>query len=79
MKKRNDIKKEIKKNKKTKDSVVNKRRNQKEPDLWKEIRSKLNPLGKAYNKFREKQRITKQREEENNQLSIDATEPPQGE
>mgnify|MGYP000285902057 CR=1 FL=1 len=64
MKKRNDIKKEVKKIKKTKDSMVNKRRNQSEPDLWKEIRSNLKPLGKAYNKFREKRRIAKQKEEE---------------
>ena len=64
MKKRNDIKKEVKKIKKTKDSIVNKRRNQSEPDLWKEIRSNLKPLGKAYNKFREKRRIAKQKEEE---------------
>jgi len=64
MKKRNDIKKEVKKIKKTEDSKVNKRRNQREPDLWKEIRSNLKPLGKAYNKFREKRRIAKQKEEE---------------
>ena len=64
MKKRNDIKKEVKKIKKTEDSKVNKRRNQSEPDLWKEIRSNLKPLGKAYNKFREKRRIAKQKEEE---------------
>ena len=64
MKKRNDIKKEVKKIKKTVDSMVKKRRTQREPDLWKEIRSNLKPLGKAYNKFREKRRITKQKEEE---------------
>jgi len=64
MKKKNDIKKEVKKIKKTEDSKVNKRRNQSEPDLWKEIRSNLKPLGKAYNKFREKRRIAKQKEEE---------------
>ena len=64
MKKRNDIKKEVKKIKKTEDTMVNKRRNQKQPDLWKEIRSNLKPLGKAYNKFREKRRIAKQKEEE---------------
>ena len=64
MKKRNDIKKEVKKIKKTEYSKVNKRRNQREPDLWKEIRSNLKPLGKAYNKFREKRRIAKQKEEE---------------
>ena len=64
MKKRNNIKKEVKKNKKTEDSMVNKRRNQSEPDFWKEIRSNLRPIGKAYNKFREKRRIAKQKEEE---------------
>jgi len=64
MKKRNGIKKEVKKIKKTKDSIVNKRRNQSEPDLWKEIRSNLKPLSKVYNKFREKRRIGKQKEEE---------------
>jgi len=64
MKKRNDIKKEVKKIKKKEDTMVNKRRNQSEPDLWKEIRSNLRPLGKAYNKFREKRKIAKQKEEE---------------
>ena len=64
MKKRNDIKKEVKKIKKTEDTMVNKRRNQKKPDLWKEIRSNLKPLGKAYNKYRVKRRIAKQKEEE---------------
>ena len=64
MKKRDDIKKEVKKIKKTVDSKINKRRNQREPDLWKEIRSNLKPLGKAYIKFREKRRIAKQKEEE---------------
>ena len=59
MKKRNDIKKEVKKIKKTENSIVNKRRNQIEPDLWKEIRSKLKPFSKAYNRFREKRRIGK--------------------
>jgi len=49
MKKRNNIKKEVKKIKKTEDSMFNNRRNQSEPDLWKEIRSSLKPLGKAYN------------------------------
>jgi len=64
MKKRNNIKKEVKKIKKTEDSKVNKRRNQSEPDLWKEIRSNLKPLSKAYNKFKDKRRIAKQKEEE---------------
>ena len=64
MKKRIDTKKEIKRIKKTEDTKVNKRRNQREPDLWKEIRSNLKPLSRAYNKFREKRRILKQKEEE---------------
>ena len=64
MKKRNDIKKEVKKIKRTADSMGNKRRNQSNPDLWKEIRSNLKPLSKAYNKFKEKRRIAKQKEEE---------------
>jgi len=64
MKKRNNIKKEVTKIKKTEYSKVNKRRKQREPDLWEEIRSSLKPLGKAYNKFREKRIIAKQKEEE---------------
>ena len=64
MKKRNNIKKEVKKIKKPEYSKGNKRRKQREPDLWKEIRSNLKPLGKAYNKFREKRRIAKQKEDE---------------
>ena len=71
MKKRNNIKKKVKKIKKTEDSMVNKRRKQREPDLWKEIRSNwkeirlnLKPLGKAYNKFKEKRRIAKEKEEQ---------------
>ena len=64
MKKRNGIKKEVKKSKKTEVSKLNKRRNKNEPDLWKEIRSNLKPLGKAYNKFKEKRRIAKAKEEE---------------
>ena len=66
MKKKDDNKREVTriKLKKTKGSMVYKRRNQKEPDPWKEIRLKLKPLGKAYNKFIEKRRIAKQKEEE---------------
>ena len=66
MKKRNDNKKEITKIrlKKTKDSMVNKRTNQREPDLWEEIRLKLKPFNKVYNKFREKRRIVKEKEEQ---------------
>ena len=64
MKKRNDSKKEVRKIKKTKDSKFSKRTNQRVPDPWKEIRLKLKPIGKAYNKFREKRRIAKQKEPE---------------
>ena len=66
MKKRDDNKKEVTKSKlkETKDSMVNRRTSQREPDPWKEIRLKLKPLGKAYNKFREKRRIAKQKEEQ---------------
>ena len=63
MKKRNDIKKEVKKIKKTVDSKINKRRNQREPDLWKEIISNLKPICKAYNKFKGKRKIAKEKEE----------------
>ena len=66
MKKRDNNKKVVTKIKlkKTKASMVNKRRNQSEPDPWKEIRLKLKPLSKAYNKFRERRKIAKQKEEE---------------
>ena len=71
MKKRNYIKKEVKKIKKSKGSKVNKRRKQSEPDLWKEMRSSwkeirtnLKPLKKAYDKFQWKRKIAKQKEEE---------------
>jgi len=66
MKKRDDSKKEVTKIKlkKTKGSTVVKRTNQRTPDPWKEIRLKLKPLGEAYNKFREKQKIKKQKEEQ---------------
>ena len=63
MKKRNETKKGVKKIKKTEDSKINKRRNQREPDLWKEIRMNLKPLGKAYNKFKGKRRIAKEKKE----------------
>ena len=68
MKKRNNNKKELTKIKlkKTKGSMVNKRTSQREPDPWKEIRLKLKPLGKAYNKFKEKQKIKKQKKEQSN-------------
>ena len=65
MKKRDDNKKEVTriKLKKTKGLVVNKRTSQREPNPWKEIRLKLKPLSKAYNKFREKRKIAKEKEE----------------
>ena len=70
MKKRNDINKQVKKIKRTKNSIANKRRTKSEPDLWKEIRSNwkeirlsLKPLGKAYNKFKGKRIIAKEKEE----------------
>ena len=71
MKKKNDIKKEVKKINKSKVSMVNKRRKRSDPDLlkemrssWKEIRTNLKPLKKAYDKFQMKRKITKQKEEE---------------
>ena len=62
MKKRNDNKKEETKIrlKKTKGSMVNKRTNQREPDLWEEICLQLKSLDKVYNKFREIWRISKE-------------------
>ena len=65
MKKRNDNKKEETRIrlKKTKGSMVNKRTNQRVSDFWEEIRLKLKPLNKIYNKFREKRRIAKEKEE----------------
>ena len=53
--------------KKTKNSIANKRINQKEPDFWKEIRFKLKPLSKAYRNFVEKRRVVKQKEERKKQ------------
>ena len=66
MKKREDNKKNTTrtKSKKTKGQVTNRRVNQKVPDPWKEIRLKLKPLGKAYNKFIENRKIAKHKEEQ---------------
>ena len=64
MKKRKDIKKIVKKIEKSKDLKLNKQNNKKEVDLWKEIRTNLKPLIKAYNKFSDKRKIAKQKEEE---------------
>ena len=61
-KKKNYIKKQVKRNNKSENSKVDNQGN--EVDLWKEIRSNLKPLVKAYNKFSDKRRITKQKEEE---------------
>ena len=63
MKKRIDTKKEIKRIKKTENTKVNKRKKQSKPDLWKGIRSDFKPLIKTYNKFQEKRRIAKEKEE----------------
>jgi len=49
--------------KRTRGSASNKQASQREPNLWKEIRLQLQPLSKAYNKFREKRKISKQKAE----------------
>ena len=49
--------------KRTRSSASNKQASQREPNLWKEIRLQLQPLSKAYNKFREKRKISKQKAE----------------
>ena len=66
MKKRNDNKKKIPKIKlkKKKNSTVSKQISQREPDLWKEISSKLQPLIKTYSDYRKKQKIAKIKEEQ---------------
>ena len=53
MKKRNDNKKEVTKIRlrKTKGSMVNRRTNQREPDILQEIRLKLKLLNEVYNKY----------------------------
>ena len=63
MKKKNSIKKEIKKIKKPKVLDFKKKNNQNEVDLWAEIRTNVKPLVKAYHKFSEKRKIAKQKEE----------------
>ena len=63
MKKKNSIKKEIKKIKKPKVLNFKKKNNQNEVDLWAEIRTNVKPLVKAYHKFSEKRKIAKQKEE----------------
>ena len=64
MKKKNNIKKEIKKIKKSKISNFKKGKKQEEVDLWKEIRTNVKPLVKAYYKFNERRKIAKRRKEE---------------
>jgi CspA family cold shock protein len=59
-------KKEITKirSKKTKNLTTNKRIKEREPDLWKEVYSKLKLFSKKYKSFREKQKIEKQKKEQ---------------
>ena len=66
MKKEKSNKKEIPKIKlkKTKHPVVSKQINRREPDLWKEISSKLQPFIKAYSDYRKKRKIEKLKKEE---------------
>ena len=66
MKKEKNNKKEIPKIKlkKTKNSTVSKQISQREPDLWKEISSKFQPLIKTYSDYRKKQKIAKIKEEQ---------------
>ena len=66
MKKRKDKIKETQKirSKRTRESTINKQTSQKELNPWEEIRSKLQPLSKAYRIFREKRKIAKQKQEE---------------
>ena len=64
MKKKNNIKKVVKKIKNLENSKTNKQSNNEEVDLWKEIRSNLKPVIKAYNKFSQKRRAQKQKKEE---------------
>ena len=47
--------------KKTRHTNANKRINQREPNPWKEIRLKLQPLSKAYRSFMEQRKIAKER------------------
>ena len=54
MKKRKDNKKAVKKKNKLEDTKLYKKKNQNEVDLWKEIRTNIKPLVKAYNKFSRK-------------------------
>ena len=49
--------------KRTRTSNVSRQMNLREPDPWKELSLKLQPLSRAYRNFREKWRIAKQKEE----------------
>ena len=66
MKKEKSNKKEISKIKlkKTKNPIVSKQINRREPDLWKEISSKLQPFIKAYSDYRKKRKIEKLKKEQ---------------
>ena len=64
MKKKNRKKKTTKKIQNSETLKSSKRKNKNEIDLWKEIRTNLKPLVKAFNKFSDKRRIAKQREED---------------
>ena len=66
MRKGKDNKKEIPKIKlkKTKNPVVSKHINRKEPDLWKEISSKFQPIIKTYTEYKKKRKIEKLKKEE---------------
>ena len=66
MKKEKNNKKEIPKIKlkKTKNPVVSKHINRKEPDLWKEISSKFQPIIKTYTEYKKKRKIEKIKEEQ---------------
>ena len=60
------VKKELIKTKlkKRKGPTVNKRASQRDPDPWKEIRLKLQPIGKAYRHFMERRKVVKLKEEQ---------------
>ena len=60
----NNMKKKIKIVKKKKVSNFKKEKKKREVDLWKEIRTNVKPLVKAYNKFSLKRKIAKQKKEE---------------
>ena len=65
MKKRKDRIKEASRtrSKRPKGSTAGKQMHHSEPDPWKELRIKLQPINKAYRNFKEKRRIAKQKDE----------------